>query len=137
MSRSGFKGVYPSHIKSRPWKATICIGGANRYLGLFKTAEEASAAFQAAFQQKVAEKERRASVLRAELERTRLERDTKRQDQRRRKAARLGGAEWMTRERLAWAHGPERADAIMDGRDPAANLDQALWRSLGERKAVA
>lgn len=32
---------------------------------------------------------------------------------------------------LTWQYGPERAAAILDGTDTAANLDQAAWRALG------
>lgn len=38
------------------------------------------------------------------------------------------------RRRLSWAHGPERADDIISGRDPAANRDLASWQALGEPK---
>jgi hypothetical protein len=33
--------------------------------------------------------------------------------------------------RLKWAHGPERARAILEGTDAAANADLAAWKNLG------
>jgi hypothetical protein len=46
-------------------------------------------------------------------------------------------ADWQsyTHIRLAWAHGPERAAAIIEGRDPQTEADLAAWRSLGRRAA--
>lgn len=44
---SGFKGViYVKRLKS--YQSMICLDGVNRYLGLFSTAEQAHAAYQAA-----------------------------------------------------------------------------------------
>ena len=39
-NKSGYKGVYWS-IKAQKWVANIGLNGKNKYLGLFKTAEEA------------------------------------------------------------------------------------------------
>jgi len=39
-------------------------------------------------------------------------------------------------ERLAWRHGPERAEQILAGRDPEANADLAAWRNLGRKGAA-
>ena len=36
--------------------------------------------------------------------------------------------------RLVWQYGPERAKAIVEGRDPATEMDLARWRTLGKRK---
>lgn len=44
--------------------------------------------------------------------------------------------ERITLARLTWCHGPERARAIFNGEDEAANADLAAWRSLGERRAA-
>jgi hypothetical protein len=37
-----------------------------------------------------------------------------------------------TEVRLGWCHGPERAAAIIEGRDPATEADLAAWRTLGQ-----
>ena len=42
----------------------------------------------------------------------------------------------ITWERLASHYGPERADCIVDGRDPATRADIARWDSLGRRDAA-
>lgn len=44
---SGYKGV-SFNKQAGKWQATICISGRNCYLGLFASAEEAAAAYQAA-----------------------------------------------------------------------------------------
>lgn len=40
-------------------------------------------------------------------------------------------AEANLRARLAWCHGPERADRIMAGEDARAAEDQWRWHLLG------
>lgn len=35
--------------------------------------------------------------------------------------------------RLAWLYGPERAEAIAAGVDPATNADIESWRRVGRR----
>ena len=45
--KSGYRGVVKSH-SSKSFMAIIAANGAKHYLGSFKTAEEASAAYQAA-----------------------------------------------------------------------------------------
>lgn len=37
-------------------------------------------------------------------------------------------------DRLVWVHGPDRAEAIIDGKDAVTNADIAKWRSLGRVK---
>lgn len=39
-----------------------------------------------------------------------------------------------TERRLLWQYGPERASAIIEGRDPATEADIAAWRNLGAPK---
>lgn len=39
--------------------------------------------------------------------------------------------------RLAFAYGPDRAKAMMTGRDPSTNADIAAWGRLGGKRAAA
>jgi hypothetical protein len=56
-------------------------------------------------------------------------------DRRERSLARRTGDDWFNlRAALAWKYGPDRAQAIMSGRDDATNADLAKWRTLGEPK---
>lgn len=45
---SGFKGVTTYWSKSSPWRANIRVDGKQKHLGVFKTAEEAAHAYDAA-----------------------------------------------------------------------------------------
>lgn len=49
------------------------------------------------------------------------------------------GHDWdlHTYQRLAWAYGYERADSIIDGRDPATLADLRAWRRLGSDREAA
>ena len=45
---TGHKGVTQSHCKSKPFRASICIGGKSKNLGYFSNIETASAAYNKA-----------------------------------------------------------------------------------------
>lgn len=42
----------------------------------------------------------------------------------------------ITKERLAWSYGPDRAAQIIAGNDPATQGDVARWNSLGRKDAA-
>lgn len=42
----------------------------------------------------------------------------------------------VTYARLCWAHGENRAYAIINGRDHATNADISAWNRLGRRSAA-
>lgn len=44
-SKSGYKGVWWHQQSARPWRAAIKVHGQRRYLGTFRTAEEAHGAY--------------------------------------------------------------------------------------------
>lgn len=48
------------------------------------------------------------------------------------------GHDWSDhfRRLFTWLYGPERADDIMSGRDPATQSDLSRWNSLGRRSAA-
>lgn len=46
-NKSGFKGVYPTRETISNWSAAIYLSGKQRYLGSFKTREEAARAYDA------------------------------------------------------------------------------------------
>lgn len=46
------------------------------------------------------------------------------------------GYDATTVSRLASCHGPDRARAILTGKDPATQTDVARWNSLGRRDAA-
>ncbi len=45
------------------------------------------------------------------------------------------GYDAVTAQRLAWAHGDDRARAILGGGDPATQADISAWHSLGGTEA--
>lgn len=42
----------------------------------------------------------------------------------------------FTFDRLAWLYGPQRAQAMRAGRDPATNADIEAWNRLGRKVAA-
>lgn len=42
---TGFKGIFPSNLKSKPFASSLIVNGESKYLGYFETAELAHAAY--------------------------------------------------------------------------------------------